>query len=98
MRLVDTSLRRPVSVVVGVLFIGLFGLLALFRIPIQLTPDVDRPTVTVSTVWVGASPEEIKEVILQATPYGGIPKGLKAFEAANEALAHYRPVTDKPQE
>ena len=58
MRLVDTAIKRPVSVIVGVLFVALFGLISLFRIPVQLTPDVDRPLVTVSTVWPGASPKK----------------------------------------
>ncbi len=65
MRLVDTAIKRPVSVIVGVLFVALFGLISLFRIPVQLTPDVDRPLVTVSTVWPGASPEEVEQEIVQ---------------------------------
>lgn len=65
MRLVDTAIKRPVSVIVGVLFIALFGLISLFRIPVQLTPDVDRPIITVSTVWPGASPEEVEQEIVQ---------------------------------
>lgn len=34
----------------------------------------------------GVSVEEIKEVLLQATIYCGIPAGLDAFKAANEVL------------
>ncbi len=65
MRLVDTAIKRPVSVIVGVLFVALFGLISLFRIPVQLTPDVDRPIVTVTTAWPGASPEEVEQEIVQ---------------------------------
>ena len=65
MKLVQTSIRRPVSVAVGVLLVALFGLVSLFRIPIQLTPDVDRPVVTVNTLWPGASPEEVEREIVQ---------------------------------
>ena len=60
MKIVDSAIKKPVSVIVGVLFIALFGLLSLFRIPVQLTPDVDRPIITVTTLWPGASPEEIE--------------------------------------
>ena len=59
MKLVDSAIKLPVSVIVGVLFIALFGLISLYRIPVQLTPDVDRPIVNVSTFWPGASPEEV---------------------------------------
>ena len=34
----------------------------------------------------GVTPEEIKEVLLHATVYCGIPAGLDAFKAANEVL------------
>ena len=47
------------------MFVALFGLISLFRIPVQLTPDVDRPIITVSTVWPGASPEEVEQEIVQ---------------------------------
>jgi HAE1 family hydrophobic/amphiphilic exporter-1 len=62
--LIDTAINRPVTVSVGVIIVILFGLLSLFRIPIQLIPDVDRPTITVQTVWAGASPQEIEREIV----------------------------------
>ena len=65
MKLVDTAIQRPVSVIVGVMLIALFGLIALYRIPVQLIPDVDRPVVTINTIWPGASPEEIEQEIVQ---------------------------------
>ena len=65
MQIVDSSIQRPVSVIVGVLFLLLFGFISLFRIPVQLTPDVDRPIVTINTTWAGASPEEIEQEIIQ---------------------------------
>ncbi|MFQ5743403.1 MAG: efflux RND transporter permease subunit [Acidobacteriota bacterium] len=65
MKLVDASIRFPVSVTVGVILVVLFGALSLFRIPVQMIPDVDRPQVTVTTVWPGASPEEIETEIVQ---------------------------------
>lgn len=65
MKLIDSSLRFPVTVVVGVLLAVLGGLLALRLVPIQLTPEVDRPIVTVTTVWPGASPEEIEKEIVE---------------------------------
>jgi HAE1 family hydrophobic/amphiphilic exporter-1 len=65
MKLVDTAIRRPVSVIVGVILVGLFGMIALYRIPVQLIPDVDRPVVTVNTIWPGASPEEVEQEIIQ---------------------------------
>jgi HAE1 family hydrophobic/amphiphilic exporter-1 len=64
-KLVDASIRYPVSVTVGVLLVVLFGFLSLFRIPVQMIPDVEEPSIYVSTVWPGASPEEIETEIVQ---------------------------------
>ncbi|MCA9242858.1 MAG: efflux RND transporter permease subunit [Phycisphaerales bacterium] len=64
MNLIRTCLNRPVSVSVGVLLVTLFGALALTRIPVQLTPTVDVPIVTVKTNWLGANPQEIEEEIV----------------------------------
>lgn len=59
-------IENPVKVSVGVILVLLFGLIAMFSMPIQLSPDVERPSVTVSTTWPGASPQEIeKEIVLE---------------------------------
>lgn len=65
MSIVESAIGRPVTVAVGVMFVALFGFISLFRIPIQLTPDVDRPAVTVTTTWPGSSPEEMEQEIVQ---------------------------------
>ncbi|MGD8922116.1 MAG: efflux RND transporter permease subunit, partial [Candidatus Zixiibacteriota bacterium] len=70
MSLIDSSIRYPVSVIVGVLIAVMGGYIALTYVPIQLTPDVERPVITVTTVWPGASPEEIeKEIVDQQEEY-----------------------------
>jgi HAE1 family hydrophobic/amphiphilic exporter-1 len=62
--LIRLCLARPVGVSVGVLLVLLFGLLSLFMIPVQLTPNVDVPIVTVTTRWQGANPQEIEQEIV----------------------------------
>ncbi|PIE22249.1 MAG: acriflavin resistance protein [Planctomycetota bacterium] len=56
---------RPVTVLVGVFLLVLFGGLSIARLPIQLTPDVDIPLITVTTHWEGAAPQEIESEILE---------------------------------
>ena len=56
-------ISRPVSVTVGVFLLVLAGLIGLGEIPIQLTPTVSRPVITVTTSWPGRSPEEIIDEI-----------------------------------
>ncbi|MFG0333773.1 MAG: efflux RND transporter permease subunit, partial [Maioricimonas sp. JB049] len=66
MHLIDSFVRSPVKVSVGVLLVALFGFVALTRMPMQLTPEVQTPTITVETRWPGASPQEIeREIIIE---------------------------------
>ncbi|MCI0482517.1 MAG: efflux RND transporter permease subunit, partial [Candidatus Dadabacteria bacterium] len=65
MKLVELSINKPVSVAVAVIFVVLFGLISLYKIPVQLTPDVDEPRITVSTFWQGASPYEVESEIIR---------------------------------
>ena len=64
MNLVEASIKNPVTVAVGVIFLVIFGVISLFKIPVQLTPDVETLRVTVSTFWRGASPFEIESEIV----------------------------------
>ena len=63
MSVVGFAVRRPVVVTVGVLLIVMAGMIALTRTAVQLTPNIDRPIVTVTTVWPGRSPDEIVDRI-----------------------------------
>jgi HAE1 family hydrophobic/amphiphilic exporter-1 len=62
---IELSVRRPVAVGVGVILVLLFGALSLLRTPIQLTPDVVKPQITVETTWLGASPHEVEREIVE---------------------------------
>ena len=63
MNLIRLSIERPIAVIAAVLMILMFGALALQTIPIQLTPDVRRPVLTVTTYWPGAAPAEVEREI-----------------------------------
>ena len=63
MSLFDAFVRSPVKVSVGVLLVALFGMVALGRMPMQLTPEVQTPTITVETRWPGGSPQEVEREI-----------------------------------
>ncbi len=63
MDVVRLAIAKPVGVTVGVLLLVMFGLIGLTAIPVQLTPTVDRPEITVETSWPGRSPQEIVDEI-----------------------------------
>lgn len=64
MSVIRTAIERPVGAIVGMILVALFGVLAALRLPVQLTPDVDRTIVTVTTRWEGASPLEVEREII----------------------------------
>ncbi len=63
MDIVRSSISKPVTVAVGVILVVMFGLIGLTAIPVQLTPTVDRPVITVTTTWPGRSPQEVVDEI-----------------------------------
>lgn len=65
MDLIAAFVHNPVKVSVGVLLVLIFGLLALTTMPMQLTPEVEIPTLTVETTWPGASPHEVEQEIVR---------------------------------
>ena len=50
------ALSNPTATLVAVLLVALFGALSLSRLPIQLTPEVERPEITIRTGWRAAAP------------------------------------------
>jgi HAE1 family hydrophobic/amphiphilic exporter-1 len=57
MFLSDTSVKRPVVATILTLALVFFGILGYQRVGIDLFPQVDLPSVTVTTTLLGAAPE-----------------------------------------
>jgi hydrophobic/amphiphilic exporter-1 (mainly G- bacteria), HAE1 family len=63
MKISRLSVRRPVFTSMVVLIVLLLGSVSLSRLPIDLMPDIDYPTLAVSTSYENASPEEMEELV-----------------------------------
>lgn len=63
MRLIDFATRRRVTVVMCMVALGMFGLVSLSRMKVNLLPDLSYPTLTVRTELTGAAPLEIENLI-----------------------------------
>jgi HAE1 family hydrophobic/amphiphilic exporter-1 len=57
------SVHRPVFTSMAALIVVLLGVISLLRLPIDLMPDITYPTLSVSTSYENASPEEVEELI-----------------------------------
>jgi len=89
MKLTKSALTSPAAVAVGVALILLVGMLSLFKLPVQLFPDIERPRIAIQTFWRAASPKEIESEIIepQEQVLRGIP-GLSSMNAfANRGAA-----------
>ena len=78
MRLIAAAIRNPIAVAVTVLLVCLFGSLSLQQLPLQLFPDIERPTIGIFTNWRGASPEEAEAELLE--PQERVLQGLAGVE------------------
>ena len=65
MTLTKISLSNPVAVVVACILVAIFGLLSLSRLPIQMTPDISRPIISIETGWRAAAPNEVESEIIE---------------------------------
>ena len=75
MNLPSSCVKNPVTTMVFVILAVLFGLISLYRIPVQMKPTIDRPVITVDTGYKGAAPLEVEEEVTK-----GIEKRLTSVE------------------
>lgn len=59
------ALSNPVAVAVACILLVIFGAMSLSRLPVQMTPSIDRPTISISTGWRGAAPSEVEAEIVE---------------------------------
>jgi HAE1 family hydrophobic/amphiphilic exporter-1 len=84
MSLIDAFVHNPIKVAVGVLLLTLFGTIALWDMPMQLTPEVEIPTITVTTRWPGASPQEVeREIVVEQEEQLKSVEGLQKLSSAS---------------
>ena len=83
------AVRNPAATVVGSLLLIGFGLLAIYRLPIQLLPELTPPRISLYTSWRAAAPEEIEEQIIQPQE-----RVLRNIDGGTIAAARHEAVAD----
>lgn len=63
MRIIEFSIRRPVSVFIFAVAAIVFGLVAFRQLATDLLPDITYPSLTVQTAHEGAAPIEVESLI-----------------------------------
>jgi HAE1 family hydrophobic/amphiphilic exporter-1 len=62
-RLIEIATERRVTVVMLMVAVGLFGMVSLSRLNLNLLPDVSYPTLTIRTELTGAAPIEVENLV-----------------------------------
>lgn len=62
-KVIETSIKRRVTVAMFTLAVILFGFVSFTRLKINLLPDLTYPTLTIRTEYTGAAPAEIENLI-----------------------------------
>ena len=60
MRFIQAALRRPISIMVGVIAVALCSIFALTRMPVDIFPDLNMPVIYVAQPYGGMSPAQME--------------------------------------
>ncbi|NLY75580.1 MAG: efflux RND transporter permease subunit, partial [Firmicutes bacterium] len=62
-KLIELCIRRPLGVLMLVLFVSILGFISLSKLKLDLYPNIQFPIIMVFTNYEGAGPEEIENLI-----------------------------------
>ncbi|WP_298439287.1 efflux RND transporter permease subunit [uncultured Ferrimonas sp.] len=86
MSLIKTAIKRPVTVWMGMLTLMLFGMVGFGRLPVTLLPDMNYPTLTVRTLYPGAAPAELEQLVSKPIEESvGTVKGLRRMSSTSRS-------------
>ncbi|QFU15482.1 efflux RND transporter permease subunit [Microvirga thermotolerans] len=88
MQVSDLFIRRPVFAVVVSLLLVVGGLASLINLPVREYPSVDRPVVSVSTIYRGASNEVIESRVTEVIE--GAVAGIEGIRQINSQSQNER--------
>ncbi len=74
MNITRSCLDNPVALLVAIILLLIFGSISLSRLPIQLTPELEQPEITITTNWRAAAPNEVEAEIVE--PQEDVLRGL----------------------
>lgn len=63
MRIVNFSVKRPVTMVIAIAVLIILGLFTFSKMPVDLLPEMDFPIAVVMTSYSGAGPEEVESQV-----------------------------------
>jgi HAE1 family hydrophobic/amphiphilic exporter-1 len=62
--MIEFFVKRPVTTIMFVLVFAVLGVVSIFNLQVQKTPDMDFPIVTVTVTYPGATPQEVETLVV----------------------------------
>jgi HAE1 family hydrophobic/amphiphilic exporter-1 len=92
MKLAAFTVNRPVLTTMVTLIVMILGVLSLWRLPIDLMPDITYPTLSVTTTYANASPEEIEELVTRPVEeaLSAVPGVEEVTSSSSEGMSNVR--------
>ena len=86
MSIINTSVKRPVTVWMFMFAVMLFGMVGFSRLAVKLLPDLSYPSVTIRTAYDGAAPVEIEQLVSKPIEEAvGVVKGLRKISSISRS-------------
>ncbi|OHD59616.1 MAG: hypothetical protein A2014_01685 [Spirochaetes bacterium GWF1_49_6] len=63
MSIIDTSVKKPVTVSMAIVAIVILGIVSLSKLSLDFFPDIEIPTLAVVTSYTGAGPKEVEKSV-----------------------------------
>jgi hydrophobic/amphiphilic exporter-1 (mainly G- bacteria), HAE1 family len=86
------SVGRPVFVTMATLIVLILGAISLYRVPIDLMPDITYPTLSVRTTYSDAGPQEIETLITRPLEraFSAVPGVEQIYSRSSEGSSDIR--------
>src|SRR6056297_2231477 len=84
MNLFKLSHANPVATVVAFGIVGIMGVAALVNLPVQLTPNLDRPQISIINFWRAAAPAEMEAELVE--PQEEVLRAISGLESIRSSV------------
>ncbi|MGD9782370.1 MAG: efflux RND transporter permease subunit [Kiritimatiellia bacterium] len=83
MKLPELGVQKPVTTLMFFLAVFMLGSVMVTQLPVDLMPEIERPTVTVVTTWEGVSAEDVESMVTKVVERAlGTVNGLEEMTSA----------------
>src|SRR4029078_6706501 len=84
MSILRLAIQRPVTMFMLSAVVVLLGLLSLSKLPVDLMPEFEQPTLTVRVSYAGVGPLEMEELVTRPIEQAVVPGLIRVNSSSSE--------------